>query len=170
MRSGGCEMALVCQRVVLQLRNPLRNGALAAKIGVLKLWGFRSPFCSCEMRWRGCEMTFVCQMVVSQRRAWGCEIISQRRAIFAAKPWFRRGHVRAAKSFRSRWPFSQGPILGCKISQTTEISCFWVPFGSLRPSFTSFTILPDFDHSKTYVTSKQSKIKALKSKLKQVIK
>ena len=29
---------------------------------------------------------------------------------------------------------------------------------------------PDFDHPKTYITSKQIKIKALKSKLKQVIK
>ena len=51
MRSGGCEMALVCQRVVSQLWNTLWNGALAAKIGVLKLWGFRNPFRSCE--WGG---------------------------------------------------------------------------------------------------------------------
>ena len=43
-------MALMCQRVVSQLRNPLRNGSLAVKIGVLKLWGFRSPFHSCEMK------------------------------------------------------------------------------------------------------------------------
>ncbi|WKA04802.1 hypothetical protein VitviT2T_022807 [Vitis vinifera] len=31
MRVEGCEMALVCQGVVSQLRNHLRNGGLAAK-------------------------------------------------------------------------------------------------------------------------------------------
>ena len=36
-------------------------------------------------------------------------------------------------------------------------------------SFDFLAIPPDFNHSKTYITSKQSKIKALKSKLKQVI-
>ena len=50
---------------------------------------FRSPFCSCEMRVKGCEMALVCQGGVlqlqnfSQRGVWGCEIISQPRAIFA---------------------------------------------------------------------------------------
>ena len=39
-------MALVCQRVISQLRNSLRNGALAAKSGSFYALGFRS----CKMR------------------------------------------------------------------------------------------------------------------------
>ena len=46
MRLEGCEIALVCQGVVSQLWNHLRNGGMAAKIGVFKLWGFRS----CEIQ------------------------------------------------------------------------------------------------------------------------
>ena len=49
---------------ISQLRNPLRNGSLAAKIEVFKLSGFRSPFRSYEMRGRGggggYEMALVC--------------------------------------------------------------------------------------------------------------
>ena len=37
MSVWGFEMALVCQRVVPQSRNTLRNGALAAKLGVFTL-------------------------------------------------------------------------------------------------------------------------------------
>ena len=33
-------MALVCQKVVSQSRNTLRNGALAAKLGIFTLWSF----------------------------------------------------------------------------------------------------------------------------------
>nr|CAN74812.1 hypothetical protein VITISV_015189 [Vitis vinifera] len=47
-----------------------------------------------------------------------------------AKRWFRncenfrRGGHGAAKSFRSEVAISQGAIVGCEISQTTEFSCF----------------------------------------------
>ena len=64
----GCENGVFKALRISQLRNEgrrLQNGSLAAKIGVLKLWGFRSPFRSCEMR-GGCEMALVCQEVVSQ--------------------------------------------------------------------------------------------------------
>ena len=44
MGLGGCEMALVCQRGVSQLRNTLRNGALAAKFSlVLCAFVFKRP-------------------------------------------------------------------------------------------------------------------------------
>nr|CAN83355.1 hypothetical protein VITISV_038197 [Vitis vinifera] len=33
-------MALVCQKVASQLRNPLRNGAFPAKMGSFMLWWF----------------------------------------------------------------------------------------------------------------------------------
>ena len=105
MRSGGCEMALVCQRVVSQLRNPLWNGALATKIGILKLWGFRRAFRSCEMRlgaakwhlcakgvFRSCEKFRSCE---NFRRggAWGCEIILQPRGDFAGASFRLRNFV-----------------------------------------------------------------------------
>ena len=45
---------------------------------------------------------------------------------------------------------------------------FFLRFCSKRLSFNFFAIPPDFDHPKTYITSKQIRIKALKSKLKQV--
>ena len=64
MKSEGRERALVCQGLVSQLRNPLRNGAMAVKMGFSRLWGFRRAFRSYEMR-RGCEMALVCQGVVS---------------------------------------------------------------------------------------------------------
>ena len=85
-------MALVCQGVVLQLRNQLRNGALVAKMGFLRLWGFRRALCSCEIRvwdvkWHSCAKG-VFRSCENFRRGWlwGCEIISQRRAIFATIP------------------------------------------------------------------------------------
>ena len=43
---------------------------------------------------------------------------------FAAKGQFRSGLLGAAKLFRSQGPFSQGPILGCEISQASGIPCF----------------------------------------------
>ena len=54
-----CEVALVCQRGVLQLRNTLRNGAMATKIGDFTLWGFRSHFAAakwsyCATKWHLC--------------------------------------------------------------------------------------------------------------------
>ena len=35
-----CEMALVCQKLVSQLQNTLRNGALVAKLGIFMFWSF----------------------------------------------------------------------------------------------------------------------------------
>ena len=88
MRRGGCEKALMCQRVVSQLR----NGALATKIRVLKLWGFRRAVRSCEMRlkaakWHSC-----------------------------AKGVFHKEGHGAAKSFRNQGSFLQRPPFGCEIS------------------------------------------------------
>ena len=44
MRVEGCKMALVCQGVVLQLRNHLRNGGSTAKCGVFRRGGFLKHF------------------------------------------------------------------------------------------------------------------------------
>ena len=42
MSVRGFQMVLVCQKVVSQLRNSLRNGALVAKIGSFYALAFRS--------------------------------------------------------------------------------------------------------------------------------
>ena len=60
MRVEGYEMALVCQGVVSQLQNHLRNGGVAAKMGVFRCGEFCRAFCSCEMRVEGYEMALVC--------------------------------------------------------------------------------------------------------------
>ena len=78
-----CEMAHECQRGVSQLRNTLRNEAIAAKIENLTLWGFRSHFAAAK--WSYCAAK------------WHT----------SAKRGFRRGGCWAAKSFRSGGPFSQ---------------------------------------------------------------
>ena len=80
-------MALMCQGVVSQLR----NGAMAAKLGFLKLWGFRRAFHNCKMRlgaakWHSCAKGWFRSCENFHRGgAWGCKIISQPRAFLAAK-------------------------------------------------------------------------------------
>ena len=103
MRSLCCEMALVCQRVVSQLRNTMRNGALAAKLGVFTLWDFaailqlrnevtvlrsgtrvpRASFAAVKifaekgMRLRNdfaAKWRFRSEGLISQRTFWDCEI------------------------------------------------------------------------------------------------
>ena len=64
----------------------------------------------------------------------------------------------------AKWRFRRG----YEISQTPVFPLFLHFSCSKRLFFISFAIPPDFDHPKTYITSKQIKIKALKSKLKQV--
>ena len=91
---------------ISQLRNEgigLRNGThvprsgfaaakLAAKLEFLRLWRFRKAFRSCEMgigaaKWHSCAKGVI-RICENFRRGWlwGCEMISQRRALFAAKP------------------------------------------------------------------------------------
>ena len=50
-----------------------------------------------------------------------------------------------------------------KLQETFQFLC------SERLPFNFFAFSPDFDHPKTYITSKKIRIKALKSKLKQVV-
>ena len=87
---------------------------------------------------------------------------------FRSKPFILHRVPFGYKLFRSGRPFSQGIYFGYEISQASGIPCFWFLLAPLDLPFTSFEIPPDFDHLKTYVKSKQIKIKALKSKLKQV--
>ena len=106
------------------------------------------PFRSCETGVLSCEMALVCHGVSLQLRKF-----SQRR-------------MAAAKPFRSWKPFSQRLTFAAKFRSPCSLLAFWAPLDSQLSSFTSFDIPLDFDHPKTYVTSKQIRIKALKSKLK----
>ena len=127
MRAWGCKMALVCQRWVSQLRN--------------EAWAAKSHSCA-KGRFRSCE---------NFRRGglWGCEIVSQRRAYFAANPWFRSESLLDAKLFRRGGPFSQGGSFGLRNLAGLYNYLLLILFGSLRPSFTSFVIPPKLDHSKS---------------------
>ena len=90
MRVEGYEMPLVCQGVVSQLRNHLRNGGVAAKMGVFRCGGFCRAFHSCEMRggaakWHSCAKgVFRSCENFHKGGAWGYEIISQPRGVFVA--------------------------------------------------------------------------------------
>ena len=86
-----CEMALVCQKVASQLRNPLRNGAFPVKMGSFMLWWFAVVS---QLRndghyvakWHSCAKSgFAAAKIFAERglRLW---------IGFAAKCWFRRGY------------------------------------------------------------------------------
>nr|CAN75853.1 hypothetical protein VITISV_025387 [Vitis vinifera] len=88
-----------------------------------KAWGFRSLFRSCEIKWGPAKWHSCAKGVFRScenfRRvgAWGYEIISQPRGVFATDTSFRSALLGAAKSFRNQGPFSQRLPLGCEISQ-----------------------------------------------------
>ena len=82
----------------------------------------------------------------SERRTCGCEMVSQQSVDFTEA------------SFRLR--NLADPCF------TPVFALFLTRFCSERLPFNFFAIHPDFDHPKTYITSKQIRIKALKSKLK----
>ena len=112
--------------------------SFGSEIGSFYALWFRSRFAAAKWGSLCCEMALVCQKSASQRGAWGCEMVSQQSADFAEACF--------------------SPIFPLFL----HFSCSkWL-------SFNFFAIPPDFDHPKTYITSKQSRIKALKSKLKQV--
>ena len=149
-----CEMALVCQiwfrscKILCGMELWLQNQEFSRFVA-------SQSFRSCEM---GVTMllngTRVLKLVsqlqkFSQRGAWGCKMVSQQSVDFAE----------AAKSHRSLF-------LPCFCSVFAPI---FAPISLRKTSFNFFAIPPDFDHPKTYITSKQIRIKALKSKLKQVI-
>ena len=127
------------------------------------------PFRSCEMSVRGCEMALMCQRGVSQLRKF-----SQRGGVglrnnFTAKWHFCSGFLGLRNNFAAKWQFRRGLFLAAKFRRPLFFPCFNTFSCSKRLSFNFFAIPPDFDHPKTYITSKQIRIKALKSKLKQVI-
>ena len=59
MSVQGFQMALVCQKVILQLRNTLQNGALVAKLGFFTFWDFAAISQlqnegHCAAKWHSC--------------------------------------------------------------------------------------------------------------------
>ena len=129
-----------------QLPNTLPNGAFPAKWRISCFGGSQSLSQlrnggSCAAKWHSCAKSGFSAVKIFTER--GLRL----RTGFAAKCRFRRG---------------------CEISQTPVFALFLLRFCSERLPFNFFAIPPDFDHPKTYITSKQIRIKALKSKLKQV--
>ena len=125
------EMALMCQKLVSQLRNTLPNGALAAKLEFFTFWSFAAVSQlrnggSCAAKWHSCAILGFAERGMRLRIG------------FAAKCRFRRG---------------------CEISQIPVFALFLLRFCSERLPFNFFAILPDFDHPKTYIPSKQTELK-----------
>ena len=163
----------------------LRRGGIHNHFAAVK-WVYKAAkWHSCAKGWfRSCETPFKMairlrnggsQGVESSQPFRGCE------RVYLATKWhscamgslrscenFHRGGWATAKPFHSGKPFSQRLTFAAKFRSPCSLLVFWAPLDSQLPSFTSFDIPPDFDHPKTYVTSKQIKIKALKTKLKQV--
>ena len=154
MRVEGCEMALMCQGVVSQLWNHLRNGGAAAKIGVFRRGGFRRAFRSCEMKGRlrngtrvpkGCLSTaknFVEEVHGAAKSFRNQGAISQRRPDFAAATWGLQNYFAAKGHFR------RGPFWAAKFRRPWIFPCFWAPLDSQRSSFNFFAIPSELDHSK----------------------
>ena len=123
------------------------------EIGIFHVLGLRSRFAAAKWGSLCCEMALVCQkwfrskMAIPQRSGDSAMNLLGLQNCFAAKCRFHKG---------------------CEILQTPVFPLFLHFSCSKRLSFISFAIPPDFDHPKTYITSKQTRIKALKSKLKQV--
>ncbi|WJZ98414.1 hypothetical protein VitviT2T_016939 [Vitis vinifera] len=138
-------------RLVSQLENTLRNGAFPAKWRI-SCFGGSQPLSqlrnggSCAAKWHSCA-----------------------KFGFAAAKFPRRDFYSVAEWFGNKMPISQ------RLRNLAD-PCFspvFAPFDSdFAPillrffSFNFFAIPLDFDHPKTYITSKQTRIKALKSKLK----
>ena len=119
MAFRSCEMALVCQKLVSQLRNTLPNGALAAKLGFFTFWDFAAVS---QLRneghyvakWHSCtkngfavakifaerglrlrngfaaKWLFRSEVAILQRTCWDCEMVSQQSAYFAEAAKSRR--------------------------------------------------------------------------------
>ena len=149
MSVEGCEMALVCQGVVSQLRNHLRNGGSAGKMGIFRHGGFRKHFAVAKWEGEGGlrNGTHVPKGCFAATKIFA-EGGRRLRNHFAADGRFRSSYLGTVKLFRSQGPFSQRPFLGCEISQTMDFPCFGAPLDSQISSFNFFAIPPDFDHSK----------------------
>ena len=156
---------------------------MAAKLGIFTLWSFAVVsqlrnfflllFFIFYFGFRNCEMRFtVLRNPCAKKWFRSCE--NFRREGPEAAKWFRRKMAIPQRSgdsaanllgLRNGFAAKGRFCRGCEISQTPVFPLFLHFSYSKRLSFISFTIPPDFDHPKTYITSKQIRIKALKSKL-----
>ena len=79
MSVRGFQMALVCQKVVSQLRNILLNGALAAKLGVFTLCDFAAISqlrneIHCVAKWHSCAKIGFAAAKYPAEWSFGCKI------------------------------------------------------------------------------------------------
>nr|CAN63922.1 hypothetical protein VITISV_009045 [Vitis vinifera] len=106
MSVRGCEMAVVCQRVVSQLRNTLPNGVSAAKWRISRRGGFAA---------------------ISQLRN-GCTGLRNGtrvpRDLFAAAKIFAEGAWRLQNHFAARGRFSQRLTFAAKFRNPCSLLAF----------------------------------------------
>ena len=109
---GGLRNGTRVQGVVSQLRNHLRNGSVATKMGVFRRGGFRKAFRSCEMRGglrngtrvpKGC---FAAAKIFAEVGGGGMGM----RNHFAAKARFRSGALGLRNYFATKGHFRRGPF------------------------------------------------------------
>ena len=157
-----------------------------------KAWRFRNHFAAAKWvyraaKWhsyakgwfRSCETPFKMAVRLQNGGVQGVEASQLRngctslrngtrvlRDLFAAAKIFTEGAWRLRNHFAARIDFRSGSLLAAKFHRPCFFLAFWAPLDSQLPSFNFFDIPLDFDHPKTYITSKQIRIKALKSKLK----
>ena len=158
-------MALVCQ-------NRLRSCEIPYGMELwLQNWDFSrfgvsQPFRSCEMRAPVLRSGTRVPKSVSQQRKFSQESIELRND-FAKDGRFRRDTLIPQRLLLGCETVSRGSANFAEAAKSRR-PLFLPCFCSERLPFNFFAIPPDFDQPKIYFTSKQIRIKALKSKLKQV--
>ena len=166
-----------------------------ARWRILRCWGFAAISQlqnegHCAAKWHSCAKIGLAAAKYPAEWSFGCEIGNfhalELRSCETAAKWgllcwevalvcqnwfrscenFRREGPEAANWFRSKVSISQRLQNLADSCFSPVFALFLTRFCSERLSFNFFAIPPDFDHPKTYITSKQIRIKALKSKLK----
>ena len=155
----GCEIgSFLCFAAVSQLRN---EGHCAAKWHSCAKSGFAAAKSSAKWSFPCKNRIFHALVVRNRFTAAKWESLCCEMALMCQK-WFRREGPEAANWFCSKVLISQ------RLRNLAD-PCFspvLTRFCSERLPFNFFAIPPDFDHPKTYITSKQTRIKAFEIKIK----
>ena len=131
MSVRGFQMALLCQKVVLQLRNTLQNGALAAKLGFFTFWDF-APVSQmrnevhCAAKWHSCAKMCFAAAKYPAEWSFGCEIGNfhalELRSHFAATKYPAKWSfgceigIFHVLEFRSRFAAAKWELLCCEVA------------------------------------------------------
>ena len=108
----------------------LRNGAMATKLGFLKLWGFRRAFCNCEMRleaakWHLCAMGVFRSCKNFRRGGHGAgKSFCSQGAFSQPNPDFAAGFLGLQNYFATKGHFRRGPFWAVKFHRPWIFPCF----------------------------------------------